>query len=103
MNGTSTGSLPSKPVPPPRDHLRIEKDGRLVNKAPAPQVPARGPATTLLNNNHQLQTDNFSNQQSVNNNVQPAAVNSDIKEVPTNAELSSIRKYTVSISFLSSI
>lgn len=68
-----------------------------MNKAPAPQVPARVPGTTLLNNNHQLQTDNFSSQQSVNNNVQPATVNSNIKEVPTNAELSSIRKYTVSI------
>uniref|UniRef100_A0A6E8V2K7 Guanylate kinase-like domain-containing protein n=1 Tax=Anopheles coluzzii TaxID=1518534 RepID=A0A6E8V2K7_ANOCL len=33
----------SKPVPPPRDHLRIEKDGRLTNRAPvpAPQVPDR--------------------------------------------------------------
>lgn len=30
-----------RPVPPPRDHLRIEKDGRLVNRAPAPQVPDR--------------------------------------------------------------
>lgn len=31
----------AKPIPPPRDHLRIEKDGRLVNRAPAPQVPDR--------------------------------------------------------------
>ncbi|XP_058117237.1 protein PALS1 [Anopheles coustani] len=33
----------TKPVPPPRDHLRIEKDGRLTNRAPvpAPQVPDR--------------------------------------------------------------
>lgn len=31
----------SKPVPPPRDHLRIEKDGRLINCAPAPQLPDR--------------------------------------------------------------
>lgn len=30
-----------RPVPPPRDHLRIEQDGRLVNRAPAPQVPER--------------------------------------------------------------
>ncbi|XP_065088887.1 protein PALS1 isoform X1 [Ochlerotatus camptorhynchus] len=32
-----------KPIPPPRDHLRIEKDGRLTNRAPvpAPQVPDR--------------------------------------------------------------
>lgn len=28
-------------MPPPRDHLRMEKDGRLVNRAPAPQVPDR--------------------------------------------------------------
>ncbi|XP_069671483.1 protein PALS1-like isoform X2 [Periplaneta americana] len=46
----------SKPVPPPRDHLRIEKDGRLVNRAPAPQVPARtavtpGHAVAANNNN----------------------------------------------------
>ncbi|XP_020715927.1 uncharacterized protein LOC101460084 isoform X2 [Ceratitis capitata] len=30
-----------KPVPPPRDHLRIEKDGRLINRTPAPQLPDR--------------------------------------------------------------
>ncbi|XP_035896121.1 uncharacterized protein LOC118505024 isoform X2 [Anopheles stephensi] len=38
LNGSTT-----KPVPPPRDHLRIEKDGRLTNRAPvpAPQVPDR--------------------------------------------------------------
>lgn len=34
MNGNA------KPVPPPRDHLRVEKDGRLVNIM-APQVPDR--------------------------------------------------------------
>lgn len=33
-----------RPVPPPRDHLRMEKDGRMVNRAPAPQVPDRNPA-----------------------------------------------------------
>ncbi|KQS30136.1 MAGUK p55 subfamily member 3 isoform X8 [Drosophila erecta] len=34
----------AKPVPPPRDHLRVEKDGRLVNCSPAPQLPdRRGP------------------------------------------------------------
>ena len=32
-----------RPVPPPRDHLRIEKDGRMVNRAQAPQVPDRNP------------------------------------------------------------
>ncbi|XP_068139737.1 uncharacterized protein sdt isoform X6 [Drosophila tropicalis] len=31
----------AKPVPPPRDHLRVEKDGRLINCAPAPQLPDR--------------------------------------------------------------
>lgn len=43
LNGSAVPSVgttgsPTKPVPPPRDHLRIEKDGRLVNRAPAPQV-----------------------------------------------------------------
>ncbi|XP_077295959.1 MAGUK p55 family member stardust isoform X3 [Arctopsyche grandis] len=50
-NGTATGAQTTaavaagaqapKPVPPPRDHLRIERDGRLVNRAPAPLPPAR--------------------------------------------------------------
>ena len=33
----------AKPIPPPRDHLRVEKDGRLINRVPvpAPQVPDR--------------------------------------------------------------
>lgn len=58
-----------RPVPPPRDHLRIEKDGRLVNRAPAPQVPDR---------NHQLQ-------------------NNQIAQViePTTEQLDSIKKYQV--------
>nr|XP_036215178.1 uncharacterized protein LOC106622510 isoform X5 [Bactrocera oleae] len=30
-----------KPVPPPRDHLRVEKDGRLISRTPAPQLPDR--------------------------------------------------------------
>lgn len=38
---TAAPAAAPKPVPPPRDHLRIEKDGRLVNRAPPPQVPAR--------------------------------------------------------------
>lgn len=33
-----------RPVPPPRDHLRMEKDGRLINRAQAPQVPDRNPS-----------------------------------------------------------
>lgn len=64
--------LAAKPVPPPRDHLRIEKDGRLVNRAPAPQVPARtasAAATPLCYNNN---TD------------------------PTKEQLDSIRKFQVS-------
>ncbi|EAT33711.1 AAEL014012-PA [Aedes aegypti] len=41
LNKKLNGSV--KPIPPPRDHLRIEKDGRLTNRAPvpAPQVPDR--------------------------------------------------------------
>lgn len=57
-------------MPPPRDHLRIEKDGRLVNRAPAPQVPDR---------NHQLQ----------NNHI------AQIIE-PTTELLNSVKKYEVS-------
>ncbi|XP_054731347.1 uncharacterized protein LOC129239676 isoform X2 [Anastrepha obliqua] len=38
-NDELNGSV--KPVPPPRDHLRIEKDGRLINRTPAPQLPDR--------------------------------------------------------------
>ncbi|KAL0280699.1 UNVERIFIED_CONTAM: hypothetical protein PYX00_001917 [Menopon gallinae] len=49
MNGSA------KPVPPPRDHLRIEKDGRLMNRLPAPQVPART-VTTINNNTHREPT-----------------------------------------------
>lgn len=42
LNLQLNGSI--RPVPPPRDHLRMEKDGRMVNRAPAPQVPDRNPA-----------------------------------------------------------
>ncbi|XP_053670270.1 uncharacterized protein LOC128720617 [Anopheles nili] len=44
----------SKPVPPPRDHLRIEKDGRLTNRAPvpAPQVPDRKIAPNASQHQH---------------------------------------------------
>lgn len=42
-----------RPVPPPRDHLRIEQDGRLVNRAPAPQVPERNhPQHASLSHHH---------------------------------------------------
>lgn len=62
MNGSA------KPIPPPRDHLRIEKDGRLMNRLPAPQVPART-ITTINNNTHRE---------------------------PTKQEMDSIRKFEVS-------
>ncbi|XP_044254354.1 protein PALS1 isoform X4 [Tribolium madens] len=40
------GTPGAKPVPPPRDHLKLEKDGRIVNKAPPPQLPATPAPTT---------------------------------------------------------
>ncbi|KAJ1522794.1 hypothetical protein ONE63_001950 [Megalurothrips usitatus] len=57
-----------KPVPPPRGHLRIEEDGRLVNRAPAPQLPARSCPP--------------------DNNNDP-----DADKEPTKEQLSAIRKY----------
>jgi len=74
MNGTARPDSDAgvKPVPPPRDHLRIEKDGRLVSRAPPPQLPAR-------------LTDNINN----NTPAQPAVP----PPPPTSAELNSIRKY----------
>lgn len=69
---TSPNSL-SKPVPPPRDHLKIEKDGRLVNRAPAPQLPAR------INNNN-----------NITSSVTPTSVES-------REQLDNIRKYQVSV------
>uniref|UniRef100_A0A0K8UQR0 MAGUK p55 subfamily member 5 n=1 Tax=Bactrocera latifrons TaxID=174628 RepID=A0A0K8UQR0_BACLA len=38
-NDELNGSV--KPLPPPRDHLRVEKDGRLINRTLAPQLPDR--------------------------------------------------------------
>lgn len=67
-----------RPVPPPRDHLRIEKDGRLVNRAQAPQVPDRRHGQQLLADN--------------------SALNVPIAQIvaPTNEQLDSIKKYQVS-------
>lgn len=77
LNGTAA-SPALKPVPPPRDHLKIEKDGRLVNRTPAPQLPAR-----ITNNN--------------NNNItsSPAQLSSTIATTaePTREQLDSIKKY----------
>lgn len=66
-----------RPVPPPRDHLRIEKDGRLVNRAQAPQVPDRRHGQQQLGD---------------------AALNVPIAQIvaPTNEQLDSIKKYQVS-------
>ncbi|XP_060530675.1 protein PALS1 isoform X2 [Cylas formicarius] len=71
---------PTKPVPPPRDHLKIEADGRIVNRAPAPQIPARIP-----NNN--------------NNNINVASLTNatgnctSVVTEPTKEQLDSIKKY----------
>lgn len=72
----------TKPAPPPRDHLKIEKDGRLVNRAPAPQVPAR-----LPNNNTNSNT------------TSPPTVTPSPTAVvePTREQLDSIKKYQVGI------
>ncbi|XP_055550784.1 uncharacterized protein LOC129733182 isoform X3 [Wyeomyia smithii] len=53
MRNELNGSV--KPIPPPRDHLRIEKDGRLTNRAPvpAPQVPDRKAVPTTPQQHHQ--------------------------------------------------
>ncbi|KAH1019284.1 hypothetical protein HUJ04_009127 [Dendroctonus ponderosae] len=66
--------VPPKPVPPLRDHLKIESDGRLVNKAPAPQLPAR-----IVNNN--------------NINATPIGNQTSVITEPTREQLDSIKKY----------
>ncbi|XP_044747710.1 protein PALS1 isoform X2 [Coccinella septempunctata] len=73
LNGSAT-TPNSKPVPPPRDHLKIEKDGRLVNRAPAPQLPAR-----ITNNNNNI---------TAMTPATPTAVTE-----PTREQLNSIKKY----------
>ncbi|XP_056634889.1 protein PALS1 isoform X3 [Diorhabda sublineata] len=70
-------SAVTKPVPPPRDHLKIEKDGRLVNRALAPQLPAR-----ITNNNNILPSNNSS-----------GAIMSPSSVEPTKDQLDSIKKY----------
>lgn len=71
----------TKPAPPPRDHLKIEKDGRLVNRAPAPQVPARLPINNSTNSNT----------------TSPPTVTTTPTAVvePTREQLDSIKKYQV--------
>lgn len=67
----------TKPVPPPRDHLKIEKDGRLVNRALAPELPAR-----ITNNNNVAPSNNSS-----------GAITPPGSVEPTKDQLDSIKKY----------
>ncbi|XP_022904823.1 protein PALS1 isoform X2 [Onthophagus taurus] len=85
LNGSATHLSPSppvvlpnsttKPIPPPREHLKIEKDGRLVNRGvPVPPVlPAR------INNNNNITTST------------PTLMTTG--EQPTREQLDNIRKY----------
>lgn len=93
LNGTTPVSLPpsvpnstQKPVPPPRDHLKIEKDGRIVNITPAPQLPAR---ITTNNNNNNITT-------TIPPQPVPAAP---VVAEPTREQLDSIKKYQVVVYF----
>ncbi|XP_017869213.1 PREDICTED: MAGUK p55 subfamily member 5-A isoform X2 [Drosophila arizonae] len=78
----------SKPLPPPRDHLRIEKDGRLINCAPAPQLPDRRiPGNgSAIQHQHQHQQQQQQQQQ-----PQPQQIAQVV--APTLEQLDSIRKY----------
>jgi len=74
-------------VPPPRDHLRIEKDGRLINCAPAPQLPDR----RVPGNGQQQQLPQHQQQQQ-----------QQIAQIvePTLEQSVSIKKYQVSYNYL---
>lgn len=72
-------------MPPPRDHLKVEKDGRIVNRTPAPQLPAR-----ITNNNNNI-TSTISPQ------PVPAAP---VVAEPTREQLDSIKKYQVNLLLL---
>ncbi|XP_064555602.1 uncharacterized protein sdt isoform X2 [Drosophila montana] len=77
----------AKPLPPPRDHLRIEKDGRLINCAPAPQLPDRrmpgnGSGAAAQQQQQQQQQHQQQQQQQIAQIV-----------APTLEQLDSIRKY----------
>ncbi|XP_076255696.1 MAGUK p55 family member stardust isoform X4 [Rhynchophorus ferrugineus] len=76
----ATPQVPPKPVPPPRDHLKIEADGRLVNKAPAPQLPAR-----IANNNNNINALSYSANSTGNK--------TSVVMEPTREQLDSIKKY----------
>lgn len=74
----------AKPVPPPRDHLRVEKDGRLVNCSPAPQLPDRRAPGNASSGSSGATTHPLQHQQ--------------IAQIvePTLEQLDSIKKYQVS-------
>ena len=86
VNGTATPPVAAtpKPVPPPRDHLKVEKDGRIVNRTPAPQLPAR----ITNNNNNVTVTPAVAVAVAATTPTQPAAE-------PTREQLDSIKKYQV--------
>ncbi|XP_043660880.1 disks large homolog 1 isoform X6 [Drosophila teissieri] len=73
----------AKPVPPPRDHLRVEKDGRLVNCSPAPQLPdRRAPGNASSGSSGGAATHPLQQQQQIAQIVEP-----------TLEQLDSIKKY----------
>ncbi|XP_017148657.1 uncharacterized protein LOC108159648 isoform X6 [Drosophila miranda] len=88
----------AKPVPPPRDHLRVEKDGRLVNCSPAPQLPDRRAAGTgngssgSHSQQHHLQQLHHQQQQQQHLHHQQQQQIAQIVE-PTLEQLDSIKKY----------
>lgn len=47
-------SIPEKPMLPPRDHLTIEKDGRMVNRTAAPEIPNRKTFGGSANTKHSI-------------------------------------------------
>ncbi|KMZ08742.1 uncharacterized protein Dsimw501_GD16886, isoform E [Drosophila simulans] len=72
----------AKPVPPPRDHLRVEKDGRLVNCSPAPQLPDRRAPGNASSGSSGATTHPLQQQQQIAQIVEP-----------TLEQLDSIKKY----------
>lgn len=74
---TAPPPKPAVPPPPPRDHLKVEKDGRIVNRMPVPQLPAR-----INNNNNSISS--------------PVVLTTPVAADPTREQLDSIRKYQVS-------
>lgn len=67
-NGSVGGDQTVGPGPPPtgsRDHLKIEKDGRLINKAAAPDVPNRPNANNRSEINVDPLKEHDQNQQDV--------------------------------------